>query len=193
MLSEEGARVYNREIASSDCLLRVCAFLCLYMSVFRIDDIVMDHKTRMKKLYATIVEKHKFQKVPLYKDLYLAARGIQVPFYVRSVYAAVCRLVDRFDATEFDLLLNPILNDDGDRVYNREIASSDRLQRSKAWVLKKFGPDVVTLPLSLGWDGVRSLWLYEHCAVNVPTFYNDLYNYFTNICANLVQSIVHIL
>jgi hypothetical protein len=42
--------------------------------------------------------------------------------------------------------------------------------------LEKFGPDVATLPLSLGCDMVRSLWLYEHFAVNVPTFYHDLYN-----------------
>jgi hypothetical protein len=163
MLSEEGARVYSREIASSDCLLRVCACLCLYRSIFRIDDVVMDHKTIMKKLYAMIDEQHKFQKVPLYKDVSLADRSMQVPFYVRSLYDALCRLLDRFDTTEFDLLLNLILNDDRDRVYNRDIASSDLLQRSKAWVLAKCGPDVVTPPLSLGWDGVRYLWLYEHC------------------------------
>ncbi len=144
MLSEEGARLQNREIASSGCLLRVCACLCLYRSIFRTDDVVMDHKTEMQKLYEMIDEKHKFQKVPLYRDLSPTDCGIQVPFYVRSVYAAVCRLVDRFDATQFDLLLNPILNDDGDRVYNREIASSDRLQRSKARVSDKFGPDIDT-------------------------------------------------
>jgi hypothetical protein len=86
-----------------------------------------------------------------------------------------------------------MLSDEGARVYNREIASSDRLQRSQALVLATCGPDVVTLPLALRWDGVRFLWLYEFCAVNVPTFYNDLYNYFTTICANLVPSIVQIL
>jgi hypothetical protein len=101
MLSAEGARVHNREIASSACLLRVCACICLYRSIFRIYDVVMDHKTRMKKLYAMIDEKHKFQKVPLYEkhkfrkvplynDLSLADCGIQVPFYVRSVYADLC-------------------------------------------------------------------------------------------------------
>lgn len=150
---------------------------------FRIDDVVMDQKTRMKKLYAMINEKDKFQKVPLFKDLSMADRGVQVPFYVRSLHAAACRLVDRFDATEFDLLLNPILNDDGVRVYNREIASSDRLQRSKEWVSEKFGPEVVTLPLTLGWDGVRAL-----CTNVVPC----LYRLFTMICTNLLQCFVQI-
>ena len=41
----------------------------------------------MKKLYAMINEKDKFQKVPLFKDLSMADRGVQVPFYVRSLHA----------------------------------------------------------------------------------------------------------
>jgi hypothetical protein len=99
-------------------------------------DAVNTMRDLLKQMYAMINEKDKFPKVPLFKDLSMADRGIQVPFYVRSLHTAACRPVDRFDATAFDLLFNPILNVDGVRVYNRDMASSDRLQRSKEWVLK---------------------------------------------------------
>ena len=167
---------------------------------FNMDDVVMSHKTRMQKLYATIDAKDKFQKVALYRDLSLADRGIQVYFYVRSLYAAICRLVDRFPGTEFDLQLNRVLNEEGVRVYNREIASTDRLKNTKAWVSYTYGPDVVCMPLYLGWDGVRfvvALWLYRPCTVLVQVIvqilYKLLYKYCTSYCTNIVQIIVQIL
>ena len=92
------------------------------------------------------------------------------------------------DGGAVDQLLPP--NEEGVRVYNREIYSSDRLQRSKAWVWGKFGSEVVTLPLYLGWDGVRFVvWLYKNCAVIVPSLYKSC----EKICTNLVKIFVQIL
>ena len=116
---------------------------------FNMDQVTMDQKTRMKQLYATIDDKDTFQKISLYRNLALADRSTQVHVYVRSLYAAACRLVDRFERSEFDLQLERVYKD-GLRVYNREICSTDRLQRTKAWVAAKYGPDVVTFPLCFG-------------------------------------------
>ena len=167
---------------------------------FDIDDVSMDQKTRMKKLYATIDEKDKFQKIALYRNLSIADRGVQVSFYVRSLYAAACRLISRFDASEFDFQLERVLNEDGVRVYNREIASTDRLQRTKAWVADRYGPDVITLPLYFGWDGVRRLYgvcaMFIHLSYNICTFactifvhllVQCLYIFLYNVCTFPLQ------
>jgi hypothetical protein len=158
---------------------------------FDIDDVKMDQKTRMKRLYATIDDKDKFQKIPLYRDLGLADRSTQVHVYVRSLYAAACRLVDRYDRSEFDLHLERVYKD-GVRVYNREICSTDRLQRTKAWVAEKYGTDVVTFPLYFGWDGVRFCSLFVRCSYNNRTIIvRLLYDFCTIIVRFLFVTILY--
>ena len=120
---------------------------------FKPGDVTMDHNDRMAKLYATVSEENRFQKVPIYCDPADADQNRQVYTYVRSVHAAVCRLVDKFDKSFFDLELLVTMKDNV-RVYNREIASGNRTQRTKLWVKSTFGDDAVLLPLVFSWDGV---------------------------------------
>ena len=98
--------------------------------------ISMYHNERIRLLYSLVDEKDRFQKVDLYANLDLADCGKQVPFYVRSVHAAVCRIITRYRKEDFDLVLERPRRD-GYHLYNREIASGDRTQRMKDWVKER--------------------------------------------------------
>ena len=89
----------------------------------------------------------------MYKDLNIADQCKPVDFHLRSVHVSVCRLIKKFRSTDFDKKLEiPMKN--GYRLYTKECASGNRIQRSKEWVREKFGDHTVAFPLAFSWDGV---------------------------------------